>query len=288
MKQITVVSGKGGTGKTSITSALACVIKNKVIIDCDVDAANMYLVLTPKNIVEESYPGGRKAEIDYELCTNCGICMDLCRFDAIEYVDDKYKIIENSCDGCDLCMRACPVGAIKMKQGFSSTWFIAETRAGTMVHAKLGIGEDLSGKLVSLLREKAKEIAEKEKNDFILLDGPPGIGCPVIASVTGIDIAIIVTEPTQSGIHDLKRVVELTNNFKVENLVVINKFDLNLEMTKELEKHCKENNLEIIAKVPYDKIFVDSMVEAKTVVDYAPDSEITKIIREIGKRITSD
>lgn len=285
MKQITIISGKGGTGKTSIIAALASVAENTVIADCDVDAADLFLVLKPQILFENKYLGGKTAVIDYSKCTNCGICEDLCRFDAINTIENRVTISEFSCDGCELCKRACPEDAISMIQSDTSRWFISDSRFGPMVYARLGIAEDNSGKLVTVVREEAKKIAKAKNRDFVIIDGPPGIGCPVIASITGVDIAIIVTEPTQSGLHDLKRVVELVNNFSIKPLIIINKFDLNKEMSEVIEKYCKKNDIEIIAWIPFNRIFVDAMVNQQTIVEYNKFSELTNIIQSIWNRI---
>ena len=285
MKQITIISGKGGTGKTSIIAALASVAENAVIADCDVDAADLFLVLKPQILFENKYLGGKTAVIDYSKCTNCGICKDLCRFDAINTVGDRITISEFSCDGCELCKRVCPEDAISMIQSDSSRWFISDSRFGPMVYARLGIAEDNSGKLVTVVREEAKKIAKAKNRDFVIIDGPPGIGCPVIASITGVNIAIIVTEPTQSGLHDLKRVVELVNNFSIKALIILNKFDLNKEMTEVIEKYCKKNDIEIIAWIPFNRIFVDAMVNQQTIVEYNKFSELSNIIQSIWNKI---
>ena len=285
MKQITIISGKGGTGKTSIIAALASVAENAVIADCDVDAADLFLVLKPKILFENKYLGGKTAVIDYSKCTNCGICEDLCRFDAINTIENRVTISEFSCDGCELCKRACPEDAISMIQSDSSRWFISDSRFGPMVYARLGIAEDNSGKLVTIVREEAKRIAKAKNKDFVIIDGPPGIACPVIASITGVDIAIIVTEPTQSGLHDLKRIVELVNNFNIKPLIILNKFDLNKEMTEVIEKYCKKTDIEIIAWIPFNRIFVDAMVNQQTIVEYNKFSELTNIIQSIWNKI---
>ncbi|MCD4745295.1 MAG: P-loop NTPase [Bacteroidales bacterium] len=287
MKQITIISGKGGTGKTSLTSAFASIAKNSIIADCDVDAADMFIILKPEIIKEEKYLGGKIAVIDYDNCTNCGICKEYCRFEAIENKNDKIVISDFACDGCELCMRICPENAISMKQSDDNRWFVSNTRFGKMVHARLGIAEDLSGKLVAVVREEAKKIAKEQNNDHIIIDGPPGIGCPVIASITGIDIAVIVTEPTQSGLHDLIRVVNLIDNFKVKPFIIINKSDINNNMTKQIESYCNDNDLEVIANIPFDRIFIDAMVNRQTVIEFAPESDISKTISSVWSKISS-
>ncbi|MCF8309250.1 MAG: 4Fe-4S binding protein [Bacteroidales bacterium] len=285
MQQITVISGKGGTGKTTYTSAFASLAQDAVFADCDVDAANLYLVLRPENYREEVFPGAQTAVIDYDKCTNCGICQDVCRFDAISWNAGQIEISEFACDGCELCMHVCPFGAIKMEQSYDSRWFIGNTRFGPMVHAKLGIAEDLSGKLVTVVREEAKKLAEKESRQQIIIDGPPGIGCPVIASVTGTDKVVTITEPSQSGLHDLKRVAEMVGNFDLVPYVVINKFDVNKMMTREIEKYCDQYGIPVIGKVPFDQSMVEAMVEQKSVIEYAPSSKISKLLKDIWRNV---
>ena len=221
MKEFVILSGKGGTGKTSITSALASIAKNAVFADCDVDASDLFLILKPEIKDEFTFFGGFKADIIQDKCTKCGLCKELCRFNAINNKNGKIKIDYFSCEGCKLCYRACPENAINMLQRKDSRWYISNTRFGSMIHAKLGIAEDNSGKLVTEIRKNAKKLAQENKNDYILIDGPPGIGCPVISSVTGATNILIVTEPTQSGMHDLERLIKLSSNFKIKPAVVL-------------------------------------------------------------------
>lgn len=285
MQQITVISGKGGTGKTTFTSAFASLAQNSVFADCDVDAANLYLVLNPENYYQEVFPGAKAAVIDRDKCTNCGICKDVCRFDAIDWVNGRIEISDFACDGCELCMRVCPFDAIKMKQSNDSQWFIGITRFGPMVHARLGIAEDLSGKLVTVVREEAKKMAKKENRDGVIIDGPPGIGCPVIASVTGTDKVVAVTEPSQSGLHDLKRIVEMVGNFDLLPYVIINKHDVNKSMTREIEKYCQKNDIPLIGEIPFDETMVEAMVAQQTIIEYAPSSKISKLLTGIWSTI---
>lgn len=287
MNQITIVSGKGGTGKTSITSAFASIAKNKILVDCDVDAADLFLTTQPTILKSHAYEGGKIAVIDPEICTNCGICEDLCRFDAIHLVDGQTTISEFSCDGCRLCEIACPVDAIKMEENMESRWFESDTRFGPMVHAKLGIGEDNSGKLVTKIRDFATQKAKELKLETILIDGPPGIGCPVISTLTGVDVAVMVTEPTLSGMHDLHRLIELAKGFKLKSFVLINKFDLNSDISAEIEDLCQTENIEVLAKIPFNRDFVDAMVNQQTVIEYKPNSELSKILENVWLRIES-
>jgi len=292
MRQIVVISGKGGTGKTVITGAFAALAKNKVMADCDVDAADLHLLLAPDIKERHQFRSGKTAKIDKKLCKKCGKCITICRFDAISPVRDEvsngvsedYTIDTISCEGCAFCSFICPEGVIKMEENCSGEWYISDTRFGPMVHAKLGIAEENSGKLVSLVRQQAKELAEKENRDWVIIDGAPGIGCPVIASLSGIDCALVVTEPTLSGLHDADRVIKVAEHFKVSAKVIVNKYDLNLDMTKQIEKYCKDNNIELIGKVGFDKLVVEAMVNGKTVVEYQ-DGETKEALVRIWERL---
>ncbi len=270
MQQIAVISGKGGTGKTSLTSAFASLTQSKVMADCDVDAANLYLTLQPDDYREEVFPGASKAVIEQSKCIDCGLCEKVCRFDAVSYQDGQVVISEFACDGCELCMHVCPTKAITMVQSMDSRWYVGTTRFGPLVHARLGVAEDLSGKLVTVVREEAKKIAKEKGLAYIIIDGPPGIGCPVIASVTGTDKVVVVTEPTQSGLSDLKRVVQMVRGFRIEPMVIINKFDLNERVARQIENVCLEDNLNLIGKIPFNKIMVDALIQQQTIIEYAP------------------
>lgn len=288
MKQITIVSGKGGTGKTSITSAFASIAQSKILVDCDVDAADLFLIAQPEILERHEYEGGKIAVIDTEVCTNCGICEELCRFDAISLVDGQTTISEFSCDGCKLCEIACPVDAIKMEENMDSRWFKSDTRFGPMIHAKLGIGEDNSGKLVTKIRDIASKMAKEQKLETVLIDGPPGIGCPVISTLTGVDVALMVTEPTLSGMHDLNRLIALAKGFKLKSYVLINKFDLNPNISDEIEALCQNEGLEVLARIPFNRDFVDAMVNQQTVVEYAPKSDLSRTLKEVWHRLETD
>ncbi|MBF0252438.1 MAG: ATP-binding protein [Candidatus Omnitrophica bacterium] len=281
MKQIVIISGKGGTGKTILTASFAAIAKNKVMADCDVDAADLHLLLEPEIKERSVFKSGRTAVIDIKKCNKCGKCFELCRFEAIskEFIVDPV-----SCEGCAFCGFICPEGAIKMEENTTGEWFVSETRFGPMVHAKLGIAEENSGKLVSLVRNKAKEIAEKNGADWVIVDGSPGIGCPVIASISGVDVALIVTEPTMSGLHDADRVIQVAKHFNVPVKLVINKYDLNTDMSGEIEKYCLLNNVEVAGKIGFDKNVVKAMVEGKTIIEYA-EGKTTDTIKQIWKNI---
>lgn len=275
MKQIVVISGKGGTGKTVLTASFASLAKNKVMADCDVDAADLHLLLQPEIKERHEFRSGVTATIDKELCQACGECISVCRFNAIS---GDFTIDPISCEGCTICSYVCPVGAIKLEENLSGEWFVSETKYGPFVHAKLGIAEENSGKLVSVVRQKAKEIAEKENLDYVIIDGPPGIGCPVIASLANVDLAMIVTEPTLSGIHDMERVALVSKHFKVTTKVVINKFDINQENTEEIKKICQKENIEVVAQLPFSQKVSESIVQGVPLVEFCSNG----IVREVS------
>lgn len=266
MKQIVVISGKGGTGKTVISGSFAVLAKNKIMVDCDVDAADLHLLLHPEVKERHEFRSGQTAVIDKGPCTKCGKCISVCRFKAIK---DDFTVERFSCEGCALCSHICPDGAIHMQENIAGEWFISDTKYGPFVHAKLGIAEENSGKLVAKIRQVAKELAEKQAFDYIIIDGPPGIGCPVIASLSGVDCALIVTEPTLSGLHDAQRVIEVAKHFNIPVRLAINKYDLNLAITERVEVFCRENDIPVIGKIPFDETVVKALIEGKTVVEYA-------------------
>ncbi len=286
MKEITILSGKGGTGKTSITAAIASVAGNAVFCDNDVDAADLHLIFNPQILEEHTFFSGYKATIHDDECTRCGICYDHCRFDAIHYKElGGLYVNQFQCEGCRLCERVCPVQAITSKRSDNNYWFISDTRMGKLVHAKMGPGEENSGKLVSEIRGRAKEIAKETGAGYVINDGPPGIGCAAISSVTGTDTVLLVIEPTHSGLHDIKRVVDLIDSFKIPSFAVINKYDINKEVVEEIEKFLNQNNIPLLAKLPFDKQMVESMVNGQTIVEYNPDSEISQKIKEVWEKI---
>ena len=283
MKQIVVISGKGGTGKTVITGALAALAKNKIMADCDVDAADLHLLLKPTIKERHTFKSGMTALIDKKLCQQCGKCISACRFDAIS---DDFIVDPIACEGCAFCSRVCPAGAVKMQENISGEWFISDTRFGPLVHAKLGIAEENSGKLVSLVRKEAKELADKQRADWVIIDGAPGIGCPVIASLSGIDCALVITEPTLSGLHDADRVIQVTRHFNVPVRLVINKHDLNPEVTRKIITYCQKNAIPLIGKIPFNTSVVQAVVEGKTIAEKADDtikSEIASLWDRVKK-----
>jgi MinD superfamily P-loop ATPase len=278
MKQITIISGKGGTGKTTIAAALASLARSKVMVDCDVDAADLYLILKPEVREEYEFRASKIASVDKEKCTSCRKCLEVCRFDAIS----KDLVIDPiSCEGCGVCFRICPVGAIKFEEKISGHFYVSDTRFGPMVHARLGIAEENSGKLVTLVRKKAREIAQKKSSDYIIIDGPPGIGCPVIASLTGVDLALVVTEPTLSGIHDLERIIDLTAHFGIKTLVCINKHDINPENVRVTEEICAKKSVGVAGRVPYDLEVNKAIRLEKTIIEHDPGSAISREIAKI-------
>lgn len=283
--ELAIISGKGGTGKSSISAAFASVIKNHVLTDCDVDAANMHILFQPKREESFVYISGSKAEVNYDICTGCGICSEHCRFGAITMQEQVPVISEVSCDGCFLCSRICPVGAIKMTPNDKSRMYIGSYRHGKMVFGILSPGEENSGRLVNMVKEKAREIKKENKLDHILLDGPPGIGCPVISTIAGADKVLIVTEPSLSGLHDLERAIEITSKFGIHTDVMINKFDLNAELSERIEERCKELSINTIGRLPFDHLMTKAMIEGKSITEYAPGSEISKNIKDIIHKI---
>lgn len=283
--EIAVISGKGGTGKSSISAAFATLNRSVVLADCDVDAANLYLLFNPSHEEEEVYIAGHKAVIDYNLCTGCQYCISLCRFEAISLINDKVVISEISCDGCFLCSRICPESAIRMIPNDKSRMYSGSFRNGKMVYGRLAPGEENSGKLVNMVREKAKQAAKENIIETIILDGPPGIGCPVISTITGVDKIIIVTEPTISGLHDLQRTTGIVQKFNLQPYVIINKYDLNAPMSNQIETWCETNNIKVAGKLPFDKQVVEAMVESKSIIEYDPNGDISNKIRKIWNNI---
>jgi len=275
--EVAVISGKGGTGKTTVCAALGLIADEIVMADCDVDAPDLHILLNPSNKSTTEFIGGKVAVVDYDLCTDCGLCEKACRFNAIT----GSKIDPIACEGCGVCEIVCPENAIQMVDRQSGNLFDSDTRVGRMAHAKLLPGEGNSGKLVTEVRKLASKIASDNGISTVLIDGSPGIGCPVIATVTGIKLGIIVTEPTLSGIHDMERVNELLGKFKIKVTVIINKFDLNMENTEAIERYCKANDIEILGKIKFDHIMTDSMVAATTLPEFAPDHEISLLLRNM-------
>lgn len=285
MKEIVVISGKGGTGKTSIVASFAALAKNAVLADCDVDAADLHLVLEPDIKQTHDFSGGKLASIITAKCTGCGRCEEVCNFNAAlfngpanDVAEKTYTIDSIACEGCGVCAHFCPVDAIEFKDAVNGQWFISDTRFGPMVHAKLGIAQENSGKLVSLIRKEAKRIAAEQNRDLIIVDGSPGIGCPVIASITGANLVLAVTEPTISAQHDLDRVIELTEHFKIPTAVCINKYDINVKIAEAIERKANEKNLKVVGNIAYDTAVTKAQLAAKSIVEYSSNGLKKQIV----------
>ena len=275
MKEIVVISGKGGTGKTSIVASFAALANNAVLADCDVDAADLHLLLAPDIKQSHDFSGGKLASIVAERCIGCSRCREVCNFDAVLLNGPRNDIVAKtctvdpiSCEGCGVCVHFCPVDAIRFDDAVNGQWFVSETRFGHMVHARLGIAQENSGKLVSLIRKEAKRIATGGNNDLIIVDGPPGIGCPVIASIAGADLVLAVTEPTLSGRHDLDRVVELTRHFGIPTAICVNKSDINPELAGQILNAAHGLNLKYVGDIPYDSSVTLAQIAGKSIIEY--------------------
>lgn len=286
MKEVVIISGKGGTGKTSITASFAVLGGNDVIIaDCDVDAADMHLLLKPDFGFSEDFYSGELAVIDKDYCTNCGLCADICRFDAITVVRDQHFIDPLNCEGCGYCARICPEKAIQNVSLNVGKWYKSIVKTGaTMVHAKLGVGADNSGKLVAKVKNEAKALAVEQHKKYIIVDGSPGVGCPVVSSLSGADFVVLVTEPTISGFHDLKRVYELVKKFKIKAGCIINKSDINIQVAKQIIEFLINENISYMPSLPYDESFTKAMVMGQTIVEY-DKNENTVLLTDSWERI---
>jgi len=285
MKELVIISGKGGTGKTSLVAAFASLAKNKVLCDADVDAADLHLIMSPEIKERHEFESGSTAIINPEKCTECGLCRDLCRWQAI---NDNFKVDPIACEGCGVCVYFCPEKAIDFPVNTCGEWFLSDTRFGPMAHARLGIAEENSGKLVTLVRQQGKKLAEKNKMDLILTDGPPGIGCPVIASLGGATAVLIVSEPTVSGKHDMERVAELAAFFKVPSMLCINKFDLNVDQTTAVENFAREKHVNVLGRIPFDPIFTKSMVQGQTIFEYDGKSEAARAVKSLWEQVARE
>lgn len=292
MKELVVISGKGGTGKTSITAAFAALASGAVLADCDVDAADLHIVLSPNVKQTSDFSGGKQAAIDPAKCIGCGRCAAMCRFEAIHLngpgngvIQKTYAVDPVACEGCKVCVEFCPVKAVAFNEAVNGQWFLSDTRFGPMVHAKLGIAEENSGKLVTLIRRKAREVAEERKLDLVIVDGSPGIGCPVIASITGADLVLIVTEPTLSGRHDLGRVADLAANFGIKTLLCVNKADINPDMTALIAEEARSRGITVVGEIPYDDAFTKAQIMKATVVEYT-GGEIAERMKALWRQVT--
>jgi len=287
MKQLVILSGKGGTGKTTVAASLAHLASQElsiVLADADVDAANLELVLDPTKQEEHDFMGGQIAIIDPEKCTACGICADVCRFDAVIPGDETYRIDALACEGCAACFYQCPEEAIRMEEQHAGKWFRSDTRFGPLFHAHLFAGQENSGKLVTLVKQQGRLLAMDTDGELLLVDGPPGIGCPVISASAGADMALHVVEPTVSGVHDLERILGTTDHFGVPSLVAINKADLNVARADEIAAFCAERGVEVAGRIPYDTIVTEAMVQGRPVTDYT-DGPVAEAVRQVWKGI---
>jgi len=283
MREVVVLSGKGGSGKTSVVGAFAAMPERKVLSDCDVDAADLHLLLSPDIREEHEFWSGEIAEIDHAKCTHCGLCEQVCRFDAIH----DFQVEKVGCEGCGLCARVCPSNAISMRDRLAGHWYVSDTRFGPLVHARLGIAQENSGKLVHLVRQKSKETAEQSGIELTINDGPPGIGCAVISSLSGADLAFIVTEPSVSGIHDMERVLSVCRHFSIPTLVCINKFDINEEGSRRIEEYCNGQGIEVVARIPFDVRVTEAQVQGVPLVEYTDDPVLVGPVARAWERVNS-
>jgi MinD superfamily P-loop ATPase len=282
IKQLTILSGKGGTGKTTITASFAALAEGVVVADCDVDAPDLHILMHPKPIRTVEFRGSKLAAIDQTKCARCGLCRDRCRFNAIT---GELKVNPFACEGCGVCALVCPTGSIVLQERISGHVYVSKTERGFMVHAMLAPGEANSGKLVALVRQNARVVAEREHASLILVDGAPGIGCPVIASITGADVGMIVTEPSISGIHDLKRALDLLAHFNILPLVCVNMYDINSENTERIMDFCRMMGVEVVGRIPFDPVVTEAMVNAEPVIEYSPSSDVALQLGRIWKRV---
>jgi len=282
MNELLVISGKGGTGKTSLVTAFAALTDNKVLCDADVDAADLHLIMAPVPREQHDFQAGHTAVIDHDKCTGCGIYRDLCQFEAIS---DDYVVDPTACEGCSVCVHFCPENAVDFPLNTCGKWFVSDTRFGPMVHARLGIAEENSGKLVTLVRQEARTLAEDRGQSLILTDGPPGVGCPVIAAIGGVTGILLVTEPTVSGIHDMQRVVELADHFQVPVMTCVNKWDLNPDITSKIESYAREQGIVHAGNIPFAPIFTKSMVQGQTIFEYNGPSDAGSAVVTVWNRV---
>jgi MinD superfamily P-loop ATPase len=292
VKQLAILSGKGGTGKTTVAAALAHLASQDVsvvLVDADVDAANLELVLAPQVREESAFFSSKVAVIDPELCTACGTCEEVCRFDAVGPADEKsgsdaYAIDPVACEGCAVCHYQCPAEAIRMEEPQDGLWFRSDTPFGPLIHAHLFAGQENSGKLVAEVREQSRRIASAGGQDYVIIDGPPGIGCAVIAATTGVNLVLVITEPTVSGAHDLERVLGLTEHFNIPALVCINKYDINLRKAQDISDYCAQRGIEVVGHIPFDTVVTEAMVQGKPVTAYE-DGTVSEELHEVWKRV---
>jgi len=285
MKQIVILSGKGGTGKTFVSASLACLAENAVFADCDVDAANLHLLLAPEVKETHEFKGGRVAELNESACTGCGICVEHCRFDALSMKDGLAVVDSVACEGCGVCGLVCPTEAFSFRTSDAGRWFKSDTKFGPMLHAQLFAGEENSGKLVQQVRSNARSTGEQQERDWVVIDGPPGTGCAVMSAMTGVDMVVLVTEPTTAGVHDVKRVINVAMHFGIPVGMVINKSTINPQVARELRSFAEEKKIRYLGEVPYDKRIVDSVADLKP---YACsfDDDISDRLKSVWEKIT--
>jgi len=291
MKQLVILSGKGGTGKTSLTAAFAHLAAESelagqvILADADVDAANLELVLQPRLQEEKDFKGGKVAVINQETCSVCGECQTICRFDAINYADGLYTVDPIACDGCAACVYQCPTESISMHEQVAGKFTLSESRYGPLYHANLYPGQENSGKLVTLVKQRARLQALDENRQLMLVDGPPGIGCPVISAVSGANLALVVAEPTVSGAHDMRRALDTLKHFGVRALVCVNKADIFPTGAEEIEVFCREQGIETVGQIPFDLTVASAMVAGEAVTAFQPQAPSSLAIRQIWKRV---
>ena len=291
MKQLVILSGKGGTGKTSVTAAFAHLAAEgeypipAILADADVDAANLELVLAPKMETRTDFWGGQVAQIDPQLCGGCGTCETVCRFDAVSENDGEYRVDPIACDGCAACVYQCPEEAITMQPQLAGEWFRSQSRYGTLFHAALIPAQENSGKLVTIVKQNARLLAMDNAIPLVLVDGPPGIGCPVISAVSGADLALIVAEPTAAGVHDMHRVLQTTAHFGVKTLVCINKADIYPAGAAEIEAFCQEQGIEMVGQIPFDLSVTEAMVQGQPVTAYQPTALSSQALQDVWKKV---
>ncbi len=282
MHELVVISGKGGTGKTTLLAAFASLARKKVLCDADVDASDLHLIMNPRIHQRHDFKGGHTALINQDKCTGCGICRDVCRFDAI---NENFKVNPLSCEGCGVCHYFCPEEAVDLPQKTCGEWYISDTRFGPLAHARLGVAEENSGRLVTLIRKQGKELAERMGLDLMLTDGPPGIGCPVIASLGGATAVLIVAEPSLSGLHDMERVAQLAHGFNVPTMTCVNKFDLNPDQARAIESMAERKNVAVMGRIPFDPIFTKSMIMGRTLFEYDSQSNGALSVKSIWEKV---
>jgi MinD superfamily P-loop ATPase len=291
MKQLVILSGKGGTGKTSVAAAFAHLAANgnaAILVDADVDAANLELLLAPEVLESHEFGGGQVAVINEVSCEGCGICKDVCRFDAVHEADGVFRVDPIACDGCAACVYQCPEHSIHLQPQMAGHWYRSTTRFGPMFHAALRPAQENSGKLVTMVKQQARLLAMDESYDLVLVDGPPGIGCPVISAVSGADLALIVAEPTASGTHDMRRALQTTVHFGVPAMVCINKSDLYHLGSDEIEAYCRTEGIPVAGKIPFDPRVTEAIVQGQPVTVFRPRAPASEALRDLWERVNSE